>query len=210
MSVVHVARDGKYEAHVADVEGMARYSVPGISGPHPLTPTALFDVHRGEVYTAESLTAAIHVHDSSGAYLREITLGIEAPGPASSIFRQVVDSAVALADEDQRAAVRQQFSSFPDPDRLSSFWDFIVDDEGFVWVRPYEPFLHALALGGRATGQGSPGGNWLVISPEGVEVGWVEVPAGLAPVQITSDAVVGIYRDELGVESVRVHSLSRH
>ena len=65
-------------------------------------------------------------------------------------------------------------------------------------------------LGGRLGGYCGPGGNWLVISPEGAEVGWLEMPEGLEPVQITSDAVVGIYRDELGVESVRVHSLSRH
>ena len=40
-------------------------------------------------------------------------------------------------------------------------------------------------------------------------MGSVELPSELEPHQITSDAVVGIVRDELGVESVRVHSLER-
>ena len=209
MSVLYVSRDGAYVARLADAEGMARFRVPGISGPHPLTPIGLFDVHAGEVYAAETLTPAIRVYDGSGTYLREIALAIDAPAPASSVFRQVIDSAVARADEDERTATRRRLSAFPEPDRLSSFWDFIVDEAGYVWVRPYEPLVHALALGGRPGGPSGPGGNWLVISPEGAEVGRLEVPAGLELVQITSDAVVGLHRDDLGIESVRVHSLSR-
>ncbi|MEE2897432.1 MAG: hypothetical protein VX815_03095 [Gemmatimonadota bacterium] len=56
---------------------------------------------------------------------------------------------------------------------------------------------------------GGPGGEWLVISPDGSEVGWIEVPAGLELVQVTSNSVVGLHRDDLGVESVRVHLLTR-
>ena len=84
-----------------------------------------------------------------------------------------------------------------EPDLLSSFWRFLVDEDGFVWVRPYEPLEHALALGGRPSG---PGGEWLVISPDGSEGGRIEVPAGLELVQVTSSSVVGLHRDDLGIE----------
>ena len=49
----------------------------------------------------------------------------------------------------------------------------------------------------------------MVISPDGSEVGRIEVPAGLELVQVTSYSVVGLHRDDLGVESVRVHLLTR-
>ncbi len=69
------------------------------------------------------------------------------------------------------------------------------------------PLLHAAALGGlQSVG---PGGDWMIFSPEGVQVGSIELPSDLEPYHITSDAVVGIVRDELGVESVQVHSLAR-
>ena len=49
----------------------------------------------------------------------------------------------------------------------------------------------------------------MIFSPEGVQVGSIELPSELEPHHITSDAVVGIARVELGVESVRVYALTR-
>jgi hypothetical protein len=63
-------------------------------------------------------------------------------------------------------------------------------------------------LGGLSESSGA-GGTWQIISPSGVAAGLVEMPQDLQPVQITADAVVGIARDDLGVESVRVHTLQR-
>jgi hypothetical protein len=53
------------------------------------------------------------------------------------------------------------------------------------------------------------GGVWRVFSPQGAEVGQVTVPAGLRPVQITSDALVGVRVDPDGVQSIHVHGLER-
>jgi hypothetical protein len=102
----------------------------------------------------------------------------------------------------------------PEPDRISAFWSFIVDEEGYVWVLPYDPAAHSAALEGLGSGSyllggSGPGGLWRVFAPDGTEVDPVRVPDELEPVTITSDAVVGIRRDELGVESVRVHVLRR-
>lgn len=37
----------------------------------------------------------------------------------------------------------------------------------------------------------------------------MEIPQRLRPTQITTDRVVGIHVDSLGIESVQVHTLSR-
>jgi hypothetical protein len=95
------------------------------------------------------------------------------------------------------------------PDRLSVFWKFIVDDDSFIWIRSFEPLKHAAALGGLSLAGGGAGGRWSILSPDGNVVGTIEVPADLEVVSITSGAVVGIARDALGVESVRVHRLER-
>jgi hypothetical protein len=84
----------------------------------------------------------------------------------------------------------------------------IVDELGFVWVQRYEPLRHAAALGGLRESSGA-GGSWQIFSPRGVAAGLVEMPPDLQPVQITANVIVGIARDDLGVESVRVHTLQR-
>ncbi|MFC1661663.1 hypothetical protein ACFL3S_09465 [Gemmatimonadota bacterium] len=206
--VVHrFGRTGAHLGEVAQTEGMARYSIGTASGPDPLSPKALFAVRRGEIYVAETLTPAIRVLDSMGALRREITWEPDEALSPDAAFRLVVDSAVARVEPDRAAATRQYLEAFPVQDRLSSFWDFIVDEEGFVWVRPFEPLRHTLALGGFE--RAGPGGRWLIYSSQGVEVGSVEVPSELEPAFITSEAMVGIRRDAMGVESVRVHAVKR-
>jgi hypothetical protein len=49
----------------------------------------------------------------------------------------------------------------------------------------------------------------VVISPNGDEVGWIDVPDGLEPVQITRDAVLCTSGSAAGAMVVRVHPLRR-
>ena len=85
-----------------------------------------------------------------------------------------------------------------------------MDELGFVWIRPFRPERDAAALGGVVGyGRSGPGGLWRVFTPDGEEVGQVEIPAGLEPYQVTEDKVLGVYFDELGVEYVRVYELVR-
>jgi hypothetical protein len=202
-------RDTLTLLEVAITDGMHREETPGISGPHPLTPTALVAVHDGQIYVGETLTPLLSVYAADGRLLRQIPVPLQAPRGGADLLRQVVDSVVTLAEEGQQTATRERWGSYRVPDRLSVFWALVVDELGFVWVRPYDPIAHALALGGLPSNRGGPGGRWLVLDPGGVEVGWIDVPDGFEPLSITADAVVGMHRDELDVESVRVHRLRR-
>lgn len=212
MAAERISREGEPLGTAVELPGMARHRTPGMAGPHPVTPTALFAVRADRLYAAETLTPAVRVYDAAGDSVGAIPLSLPDPGDPGEVFRAVVDSAVAR--EEGRAAARPEetrrgLSAFPEPERVSRFWALLADPEGFVWVRPYDPFEHALALGGSPAGRGGPGGEWLVVDRDGMEVGRVRVPPGLEPVRITTEAVVGIHRDELGVESVRVHALKR-
>jgi hypothetical protein len=194
---------------VTVTHGMHRFDAPGMSGPHPISPTAVVATNGDEIYVGETLTPVIRVYHAGGGFAREIALPLTAATEIAATLSLVVDSAVALADEDQRAITRERWGSYAAPERLSAFWALIVDELGFLWVRPYDPMVHALALGGMPSNRGGPGGSWLVLAPNGVEVGRIAVPDGFEPIQITRDAVVGIHRDDLNVESVHVHRLAR-
>lgn len=212
MGAERISREGEHLGTVVELPGMARHRTPGMAGPHPVTPTALFAARAGRLYAAETLTPAVRVYDAASDSVGAIPLFLPDPGDPGEVFRAVVDSAVAR--EEGRAAARPEetrrgLSAFPEPEAISRFWDLLVDPEGFVWVRSFDPFEHALALGGSPAGRGGPGGEWIVVDRDGTEVARIRIPAGLEPARITADALVGIHRDELGVESVRVHALYR-
>jgi len=208
------ARDGTLTGEIARIEGMERISEPGYSGPHPLSPRAVVRVAQGQVYLAETLTPRIQVLGPTGTVEREITWApadSTSPRDALSLVRDV---ASARGVPDHMSAQLLQTDEVPE--HVSVFWDFMVDELGFIWVRPYDPAKHSFSFvsflgGGYIVGASGQGGRWRIFSPDGVEVGSVEVPEGLALSQITRDAVVGIRTDpNLGFESVHVYSLERY
>lgn len=207
MVVDRFALDGTHRNEIARVEGMARVRTAVSTGPDPLSPKPVFSVHGGEVYVAETLTPTIRVLDPAGALEREITWAHEPSVSPEAAFARVVDEAVARAGPDEAAETRRRLEAFPIRDAVSAFWHFIVDDEGFVWVRPFEPAEHSLVLGGLR--RAGPGGNWAIFSPGGKRVASVDAPEHLELRAVTSDAVVGVRRNDLGVEFVEVHSLVR-
>lgn len=82
-------------------------------------------------------------------------------------------------------------------------WDFLVDGEAFLRVRGYDPAIHASHAGG--LGRTGPGGGRSVRDHTGKVVAALSVPADFERTSIHGDYVIGVRRDELDVESVRVH-----
>jgi len=206
--VVHrFTRAGAHAVVIASVEGMARYRTPTMSGPDPLSPRAVFALHGDAVYVAETLTPAIRVLAPDGALERTVAWQPDAEPAPRAAFEEVVDAVAAQAGPERAAGIRRQMASYPVRDRVPAFWDFMVDDDGFVWVQPFDAHATAIPLAGLRGA--APGGRWLILSPDGTRVGTVRMPDRFQPTQITADAVVGIRRNALGVEFVEVHALER-
>lgn len=82
-----------------------------------------------------------------------------------------------------------------------------MDGQEFLWVRNYDPAIHAVHAGGlQRTGSG---GVWAVLDGSGATVAEVTMPADFEPLGIDSGYVIGIRRDEFDVESVRVYRIER-
>ncbi|MCI0434530.1 MAG: hypothetical protein L0271_12950 [Gemmatimonadetes bacterium] len=200
-------RSGTDRGEIATVEGMARYVVPDLGGgPEPLSPRSVLAVRHHRVYVGESRTPALRVFGPDGLLEREITW---TPAPsqvtADELLATIIDSAVALAPPDRAEYTRRRLEGAPAPGPLSVFWHVLIDDDGFLWIRPYDPLQHSFALDARL----GPGGTWAIFAPDGAAAGLVAMPAGIEPFHITSNAVLGLARDEMDVESVRVHTLRR-
>ena len=213
--VIHrFAEDGTHLAEIARMPGMERVQYPsGGSGPAALSPRAQVEVRGDRIYVAETLTPEIRVFHRDGTLERSITWEPDpGPGPADALA-EVRGRAEAMLDEG-RPGVVEPALALSAPDRISPFWSFLVDAEGYLWIRDYEPAQHAMALGGSGGGSylrggAGPGGEWRVLDPEGTEVGWIRIPEGLEPLRVDSEVVLGLHRDPLGVESVRGHELER-
>ncbi len=94
--------------------------------------------------------------------------------------------------------VRQFIEELPTPEARPAYSDILVDPSGAIWLELYR---------GRSE-QDRPQA-WLVLDADGTWLGTVDVPDGFAVMDITMDAVLGVRRDELGVEHPQVLTLTR-
>jgi hypothetical protein len=100
------------------------------------------------------------------------------------------------AQEQWRQRTERMFQKMPIPATFPAFADLTVDTDGHLWVLGY-------------TRPGRQERRWTVFSPEGRALGSVETPPGLRVLDIGHDYVVGVWRDDLDVEYVRMHRLDR-
>ncbi len=126
-------------------------------------------------------------------------------GPSE--IESLINSAVATyQNEEARPLLRRVLEELPTsgqvpafgwPDYAPSFGPGIqLDDDGNVWVAEY--FLPGETRNART-----------VFGPDGVWLGSLELPPRFAPHHIGGDFVLGVWRDELDVESVRLYELTK-
>ena len=84
------------------------------------------------------------------------------------------------------------------PETLPPFKSLALQEGGRVWMEVYDP----------AHEEGQPS-SWIVAEPSrrGDLEGVVELPPGFEPHDIGADYVLGVWRDELGIEYVRLYDL---
>jgi hypothetical protein len=80
------------------------------------------------------------------------------------------------------------------PGFLPAYSRVLVSGEGRVWARIYSADVFASA-------------HWDVFSPDREWEGRVDTPAGVTVTEVTGGSMVGVWRDELDVEYVRVYAI---
>lgn len=208
IAVHRFASDGQHLGVVQQTEGFRRHLFPGGGGPDPISPRAVVRTRGPSVYVAETLTPRVTVTDVQQGEVRSVEWmpGASVSGDdAARIAREgLLTSGLGRGEQSWSLS---SFNALSGHEEASAFWDFLVDGEEFLWVRAYEPRIHATHAGGlQRTG---PGGVWSVLDRHGAEVAEVTVPVDFEPLSIESDLVIGIRRDRFDVESVRVYRIER-
>lgn len=84
----------------------------------------------------------------------------------------------------------------PPQDSMPAFEQMQVDEDANIWVL-------------RTRRPGDPVPVWDVFTPDGTWLGRVEGPAGLRVTDIGRDYVIGLWRDDVDVEHVRMYALRK-
>jgi hypothetical protein len=111
--------------------------------------------------------------------------------PADPAAVEAFIEAVSAGSPDP-AATRDFYRGRTFPPFFPAFDRLLLDDQGNSWMRAY----HGPHDQGEA--------RWHVLDPEGRWLADALLPGALQVTEITGDAVVGVFRDDLDVESVRV------
>lgn len=139
--------------------------------------------------SADDLSLRLHAAD--GRLLRIV----RTHRPLRRVTSADIDRVIASAGADD-VLMRRMLAAAPPPDFFPAYQQVVADSDGFVWVREY------------AEGD-APSAQWQVFDPDGRWLGKVTLPVPLTVTQITHDEIVGVWRDDLDVEHVRVYRLAR-
>lgn len=94
---------------------------------------------------------------------------------------------------------QQAFEDAPASDTRPAFTDILIDPSEAVWLQ-----LH------RGESEQDQPQEWLVLDADGTWLGDVGIPDRFSVTDITMDAVLGVWRDELDVEHPQVLRLTRN
>lgn len=94
--------------------------------------------------------------------------------------------------------VRRRIEALPTPATRPAFVQMLVDPAGAVWLESY-----------RGLSEMDMPRDWLVLAGDGTWLGTLRVPDRFSVTDITMDAVLGVWRDELDVEHPQVLRLNR-
>jgi hypothetical protein len=95
-----------------------------------------------------------------------------------------------------RQVFERSIADLTAPGAFPTYTRLVADTYGHLWAERFTP-------------PGESGSRWAVFDAEGAFLGHVAMPDDLEVTEIGADYVLGIHRDELDVERVRLHAIER-
>lgn len=193
-----VAKRGEAAAidTIARVPARPAYVEPdGPSERLPFTAEAAYAVGRDFVWAGTGQTGEITRYGKDGSItaIVRIPLGGAIPSDAIRAFRA---SYLEEFTGSELAGRTRLLNAMPMPQKLPAFDMLHIDSEGNLWIREY-PLPEASEQ------------EWLVLNGAGQLIGSVVMPAALRVASIVDTMIVGIWRDELDVETIRAYRYTR-
>lgn len=164
---------------------------------------SLYDVREDRLFVVMTDTFAVQVRSLDGRLQRLVRFAWQ-PVPVTQDHIALERKQQLEEWEDRYARLPPQMMQgkrtlmdvMPFPSTFPAIDTIAVGEGGSVWIRPYAP------IGSPVTPE-----RWMAFDPAGRYSGVGELPAGFTLLDIGSGYLLGVTRDELGVESVRLHAI---
>lgn len=149
-------------------------------------------------YVGDNATYEIRVYSVAGRLIQLIRKAAAPLAVEQADVQAFEDSVLATGDARQQRQMRVLFEKLPPPPPTYPAYapDIHVDEDLNVWVR-------------ETSRPGHPSSEWSVFSATGEFLGTVVMPPDIDVLDIGADYVLGLQRDELGVEYVRRFRLGK-
>jgi hypothetical protein len=204
ISYVRVEATGNVIGEIGSFAGNEAYRPPREQGyivvSLPLLKQSRVAISGQDILFGDAETFEIRRYRSDGTLLRVIRR-MDSPDPISETDIETVVNARLedVASDEERMRLAAVYENAPYPSSLPAHGVLATDAEGNLWVEAYRfGDLPRTVEGPRL---------WSVFSPDGEWLTDVILPNGFSVSQIGADFVLGVRRDELGVEMVEMYSL---
>jgi hypothetical protein len=149
-------------------------------------------------YVGDNATYEIRVYSVAGRLIQLIRKAAAPVTLEQPDIRAYEDSVLAVGDARRKRQMRVLFEKLPPPPRTYPAYapDIRIDTDLNIWVR-------------ETSRTGSQRSEWSVFSATGELLGTVNLPPGVAILDIGADYVLGLQRDEVDVEYVRKFQFRR-
>lgn len=154
-------------------------------------------VGRDIFYVATGDTYEIQTFSPEGMLLTIVRRDQRPAAVTSEHLRAERERRLANARPESRQHQSRIFDETPKPQTFPAYHHIVVDDLRHVWVQEY-PMPGATAP------------RWSVFNSAGALLGDVLVPPGARITHIGDDFLLGIWKNELDVELVRMYALDKH
>lgn len=192
---------------VAVMHGFERTGDPNDLYAYPKD--AVFGIADDRLYMGDTGSGTILVISFGGDTIRTLPVPFEpAPVPAdarASLFRDATITG--------REGTRTERMTFRYPDHYPRFARLVAAPGDRVWVMAYPPLKEpahpeelVYPIGTHRLDEGA---RWGVVDTDGVFIAEVRTPPGFFVLEVGDDYVLGLHKDELHRESVRLHRLIR-
>ena len=162
----------------------------------PLTALPSSTITEGGAFITDGLNSEIREYDVEGRLRRIFRLDESGRPVTRKVIDSMIDLGTARTPRVPRRTRESVYAEMPIPDTMPVFQSLLVDEMGWLWAEVYE-------------WDPARPKEWMVFDPEGRAHGVIQTPAGLQVEWIGRESILGVWKDELGVEYVHRHTLRR-
>ena len=198
LPTLRYGRNGRLLGRVGEPAGMDTYSTPERAGSTTFARLTSSDVAHGALYMTDGGDYEVRVYESAVVPARIVRV-IQPRRPVTdAVLDEYFTSVVRAAEsEEARSFWARYRETWSHGQTLPWVSALVVDRVGSVWVREYQHRFDPRPE------------RWGVFDVDGAWLGTVEMPPHFTPYEIGSNYVLGVGRDEFGVEYVRRYRLDR-